>query len=343
MVRKQTYKLVLALTSVLLSLICLEGVIRTTGIAPLLPKVYRTNIYIPHPILPYHQKPSITRTVTSGTGEFIQSMQHNSAGYRDVEHTLNKPVGTIRILGVGDSFTYGAGASFSDTYLAVLEHLLNSNPEHPQNVEIIKAGIGGFSPLSERLLIEHEGLAYQPDLILVGFNETDILETHIGIEEVRLYPGFLKNVQAKRLGYTRTWLILHSHLARLIHAKVSHESAQQRQIDFENSPEEVEAAWDQIENEFKTINDLATASGATLAVCYIPLSLDKYALSRDELIRHCTPYGIRVIDTSPYLLTANKESPVYWKADGHCTAQGYRAIAQALYETLIQKGGLLYP
>ncbi|MBT3192698.1 MAG: hypothetical protein HN341_09110 [Verrucomicrobia bacterium] len=331
------------IASLFLTLFLLEAVTRLTGVTPPLPKLYRDEIYRPHPILPFHLRPSIQLTAASGTGEFTQTTVHNSVGYRDIEHTPEKPAGTLRILGVGDSFAYGAGAEFHETYLAVLEQLLNSNPTRSNPVEIIKAGIGGCTPLTERLLVECEGLAYDPDLILVGFNETDIFEIHIDIEEVRLYEGFLKNAQAKRLGYTGTWLVLNSHFARLVHSKVSRHAAKKRQREFDTSPKLVEAAWERIGQELGRIGQLAATNGAKAVVCYIPLSLEECELSRDELLRQCSPYGIPVIDTSPYLLAAQQEGRVYWKRDGHCTPRGYRAVAEAIYDTLKQKGGHLYP
>jgi lysophospholipase L1-like esterase len=343
MTRKYVSGMTTAATSILLTLIALEAVVRVAGFAPPLPKLYRAYIYVPHPILPYHQKPSITRTAKAGTGEFTQSIQHNRAGYRDCEHTIGKADGTLRILGVGDSFTYGAGVDFPDTYLALLERKLNASKVSGMRVEIIKAGIGGFAPHAERLLVEHEGMAYQPDLILVGFNETDIVETHIGIEETRLYSGFLKNAQAKRFGYTRTWLILHSHLARLVHGRLSNGSVRKGEMDLDDNPAHLDAAWDAIGRELSKINQLAASEGAKMAVCYIPLSLTGFEFSRDQLTRLCKHHGIPVIDASPYLVEASQEGAVYWPRDGHCNARGYRAISQALFDTLVKKGGILFP
>ncbi len=45
-------------------------------------------------------------------------------------------------------------------------------------MEIIKAGIPRFFPRPERLLLEHEGHTFQPDLILVGFVPNDVMDTY---------------------------------------------------------------------------------------------------------------------------------------------------------------------
>ena len=49
----------------------------------------------------------------------------NTAGYRDVEHQKEKPPGVHRLVFVGDSFTYGAGVLFDDTYPKRTERALS--------------------------------------------------------------------------------------------------------------------------------------------------------------------------------------------------------------------------
>jgi hypothetical protein len=44
-----------------------------------------------------------------GLGPLQVPVKINSHGFRDIEHQLNKDDSTIRILGLGDSFTFGWG------------------------------------------------------------------------------------------------------------------------------------------------------------------------------------------------------------------------------------------
>jgi hypothetical protein len=50
----------------------------------------------------------------------------NSFGLRDVEFSLAKPEGTLRIVCLGDSVTYGAGVPFDETYEQQLERALKA-------------------------------------------------------------------------------------------------------------------------------------------------------------------------------------------------------------------------
>ena len=65
----------------------------------------------------------------------------NSRGLRDVEHELKKPEKTIRILGLGDSVTFGSGVFLEETYLYRLEQLLQ---QQGINAEVIKSGVNSY-------------------------------------------------------------------------------------------------------------------------------------------------------------------------------------------------------
>jgi lysophospholipase L1-like esterase len=317
-----------------LVLAALEAGVRISGIAPPPPKLYHDNIYVPDSHLPYRLMPGISLSVTSRTGEFVQHMTHNSAGFRDVERPVEKPPGTLRILGIGDSFTYGAGVDVDDGYLRVLERLMNDGATGGRRVEVINAGVGGFFPEAERLLMEHYGLAYKPDIVLVGFNGTDVFESWLGVDEVRVHDGYLKNAQAIRLGYAGTFMILHSQLARTLYYAISADSAKCRMNEFWSSHRNQDEAWARIGAELAKMRDLAQASGAKVIVCFIPLQLDDPGRDRELLAAACSAAGLPMIDTTPALAEAARDMPVYWQKDGHCTIAGYRAIATAIFGAL---------
>lgn len=96
----------------------------------------------------------------------------NTQGWRDVEHTLEKPPGRVRILFVGDSFTYGTVAveALYTRWVEAKLHALGYD-----QVEVISIGVGGWGPDQELEAIRNEGVRYRPDVVVYQFCSNDTL------------------------------------------------------------------------------------------------------------------------------------------------------------------------
>ncbi len=98
----------------------------------------------------------------------------NSQGLHGPEITKQKPEGTFRILGVGDSFTFGQGVKEEDTFLRRLERSLNrAAPPVAKKVEVLNAGVMGYNTRDEVTHLEHQWLEYDPDLVIISFYLND--------------------------------------------------------------------------------------------------------------------------------------------------------------------------
>lgn len=95
----------------------------------------------------------------------------NSKGLRDTrEFAYDKPPGTDRILSLGDSHTQGYEVRQEATFSAVLERYLSSQG---RKVEVLNAGVSGFSNAEQLAYLENEGVRYKPDLVVLGFFAND--------------------------------------------------------------------------------------------------------------------------------------------------------------------------
>ena len=97
-------------------------------------------------------------------------MTINALGLRGPEVTRDKPAGTLRVLGLGDSFTFGVGVRDEDTFLRRLENRLDDE----QPVEVLNAGTQGYNTRDQQVTLERRWLGLEPDLVLVVFYLNDI-------------------------------------------------------------------------------------------------------------------------------------------------------------------------
>ena len=118
-------------------------------------------------------------TSVDGSWEFST----NAQGFRNrKDFAYEKPADTVRVLSLGDSQTQGYEVRQDFTYSSIVERYLNARG---YQVEVLNAGVSGFSTAEELLFLENEGFKYQPDVVIVGFNAND-LEDNIKAELFRL-------------------------------------------------------------------------------------------------------------------------------------------------------------
>ena len=106
----------------------------------------------------------------SGSKSFFKI---NSQGWKDVEHTFEKPAGTLRILFLGDSNTFGL-VPLKDLYTRKVEELLNKRAE--RRVEVISMGLAGWGTDHALEALINEGLKYKPDIVIYQFCGNDITD-----------------------------------------------------------------------------------------------------------------------------------------------------------------------
>lgn len=335
--RRRLFKVVTVCLSVVTSLAILEGAARVLGIAPALPEQYRD--FIEDPYLPFRRRPNVFREARARPDRNYV-VQTNSEGFRDREHSPEKPDGVFRILALGDSFTWGVGAAYEETYLYRLEELLNARGTGHKEVEIIKAGVPRYFPEIERVLLEHCGVRYNPDLIMVAFAFNDVKDTAMGLDALRptSKEGYLVSRRSERIGRLGTCLYIHSHVARflIIHYLAGTESADDGPVPGKLlTPDQAEKAWRKVEEEYDRMKRIAESHDAAFVLAAIPFANLDPTLGRHlaELMEHKVD---AFVDTQPALKATRRRTGrlLYWPKDGHCDREGYEVIARTLFAEL---------
>ena len=118
------------------------------------------------PEIVYELKPGVEGTFKGGT------VRTNSWGFRGAEVELDKPPGTFRIVGIGDSFMFGWGVGQDETYLVGLERSLNARGG--PHTQVLNLAVPGYNTAIEVSSLAAKGLVFEPDLVVVHFFSNDL-------------------------------------------------------------------------------------------------------------------------------------------------------------------------
>ena len=168
-------------------------------------------MYLPHPSLGLVLRPG-----TYGKGGY--SGHINAFGMRGPETTREKPPGTVRILCIGSSTTFGTGATSDDhTYPARLQELLRKATAAGRapagtTFEVLNGGVSGYNTADSLINLELRLLELHPDLVLTydAANDGRIIQTRGFLPDfshARRPPPVLEISALERflLGHVRTY------------------------------------------------------------------------------------------------------------------------------------------
>jgi len=120
----------------------------------------------PHPTLHWQVRPDLRGFQNNADPSLITT---NADGMREVEEPRRKPAGEFRLLVLGDSSNFGHGVEGDQMWSSVLEELLAARlPEG--SLRVLNGACPGWTTYQALIFMEDTGLAYQPDLIIAGFN-----------------------------------------------------------------------------------------------------------------------------------------------------------------------------
>ena len=135
----------------------------------------------------------------------------NALGFRDDrDYAIEKPAGTLRILVLGDSVTFGHGTRSDTTYPYLLEQRLREwKPE--VKWEVWNLGVPGYATSQELAYLQRVGERYAPDLVIVGFYQNDLT----GNERAQL-PSVMRRLRAGIQGWMQQRLYSYEFYKRAV-------------------------------------------------------------------------------------------------------------------------------
>ncbi len=119
-----------------------------------------TSIFVPHPFTTYAANPT--------------NINHNAQGYRAEKNKVyESDPGSINIVSLGGSSTYGTRVYNKDSYPHLLEEILRRSTHTDKTINVINGGLGGYSTPNIIALLSGKIIHLDPALIIfyVGFND----------------------------------------------------------------------------------------------------------------------------------------------------------------------------
>ncbi len=307
------------------------------------------------------------------TSEFDTEIRLNSLGQRQREIDIEKG-DQQRVLVIGDSFTFGWGVEEPQSYPRLVEAQLDGNTE--RRIEVVNAGFtGGFYPDAYFVYLGQNGLALEPDLVLIGMyigNDIDGPAARTRVwEEVdenglplRVRSGSTETVDGRRVRREKSFryripVLKNSHVAQLLYegGKRIHRSfrplrQQLKKIrlyetDYEGKTLE---NFERVKKLMIAMSELSRAHGAGFAVVMLPTreqvdpapyeSLEGLDFDKPQRIfsEFFAEHEIAYLDLLPAMRAATDGNTFYYIDDSHWNARGHAFAAQAIAAFLGREG-----
>ncbi len=162
-------KLLALAISLLVSLLVGEIVLRVVGVKPLYVNPEQGTFWEYDSRLGWHHRPG--QRGRFAKEQFDTSVLINQHGLRDHDYPEQRVEGMERVLVLGDSFTWGFGVEQEQIFTEVIE-------KSEQDLEVINAGVSGYSPDQELIWLREQGMHFQPDLVLLVLSGNDVWGNH---------------------------------------------------------------------------------------------------------------------------------------------------------------------
>ena len=338
--------------------------------------------YFPHPRFLYqpdkyrgYKLAKNSRGVFRDTqNEYIARADTNSLGMRDYEYG-EKGENTFRILVLGDSFTFGAGVEFEDTFVKQLESILRQKNDG-KKYEVINAGVMGYGTDQEYYYLKEWGFKLKPDLVIVAFYiQNDVEDVMIGaINHYTVKDGYLFDLfEHKQKERRKNFLERNSRAYEFFEDRVNNLLIKKglKKKPWESSgipldmkfrlkkyPPKLEEAMNKTKGFFKGIDSLEKHIGGKSLILLIPgrnqvfegwwlKDLDRfhenpsnYSITRinDELADFAKENKIPFLDLLPSQREYEKKIDLFLPVDPHWNKEGHKLVAKTIYDFLVSNG-----
>ncbi len=257
-------------------------------------------------------------------GSFRVSTDQN--GLRTPLHTEQKPAGTVRLMTLGCSTTFGWGVDDAESYPARLETILN---EGGHSVEVINGGQPGYTSFQGLHLWDTVLSRYEPDVVLFGYLVQDSREVAYSDRSQQLLQQDNEFIKQSLLHRLKSYLWLK--------ARIDGVRTEQKEV---GSPDTFRTPMSEYVENIRAFKARADAVGAQLVLFGYPLERSGYTEGHRAILHAAAAeLEVPVYDPQPEMERRTASEPLYFPQDrGHANAAGNDVIAQGVAQFLVASG-----
>ncbi|MFH1799905.1 MAG: SGNH/GDSL hydrolase family protein [Candidatus Omnitrophota bacterium] len=279
----------------------------------------------------------------------------NLLGFRGKEFQFDKPERVFRMAFLGDSFTFGEGVKFEDTYPEQVAGLL-TREYAPRGItfESYNFGVGGYNTAQELFLLNNIVLEAQPDLIVLGFTLNDAepklftFDPVTRVQKKRPREGLTLEGESERRPPQTFWF--RSRLIQWVWQTLSRQKSSKKTVNYYRDLYRPGApAWEETKTSLRQLLRVCESRRIHCYVICFPLlhQLNSeypfkniHALIRSEVLAEPSPF-IHFLDL--YDSFKGKKDTALWvhPTDQHPNEIGHAIAAQALFESISKTPGLI--
>ncbi len=249
----------------------------------------------------------------------------NSFGMRDDEprSTPNNEKSPRRIVIIGDSFTFGFSVPAENTYSSQLGGILDN--KNAATFEVLNLGVGGYSTHDEALVLQHKGISWNPDLIVIGYF----------LNDPEIDP-----IQPLHAYYSEPTWWQHSNLLRLLAKLKNHwdvmSLGEGDYYRYLHSPRK--RKWQSVVEAFNKIGTISRKHDIPVLLLIFPVATEtpwidySYRDLHDQIANTAKKSGLYVVDLYDHFSRYAPDKLIVGQTDNHPNTFGHKVAASAIYQ-----------
>jgi len=240
-----------------------------------------------------------------------------------------KPAGSRRLLCLGDSVTYGAGCERDQIYSEHLARVLSK--EHREGFEVLNISRPGWNTPNELDALKNSGLAYSPDLIVLGFVLNDAEPNGPGFHLSTFFPTHLND----RLAWSYNINLLNFMYDKSLQLTGQKDDYLQY---LQKLYQKDQAGWLKCKADHREMLRIAKEHHIKFLAVLFPafVQFEDYPFQKvhDSVSEWLQQHGAVTLDLLPYYKKHDPRNLVASFMDGHPNKLGHKIAADAIYETI---------